>query len=165
MAAGIFANKGSTVKLNDTTVSENKVTGDYGSGGGVRVDGGKLTVDNAKILDNATNNNGGGISVKDSELSVTDSQITGNNAWNKVTVGERIFVNGNGGGIEIIGSDSDTKEHTITNTQITQNTTGLRGGGVYAEKPALPSQSPLWTATKLWIPWGLRLLRRAAVSA
>ena len=134
---GIFANKGSTVKLNDTTVSENKVTGDYGSGGGVRVDGGKLTVDNAKILDNATNNNGGGISVKDSELSVTDSQITGNNAWNKVTVGERIFVNGNGGGIEIIGSDSDTKEHTITNTQITQNTTGLRGGGVYAEKASL----------------------------
>ena len=131
---GIFANKGSTVKLNDTTVSENKVTGDYGSGGGVRVDGGKLTVDNAKILDNATNNNGGGIS---SELSVTDSQITGNNAWNKVTVGERIFVNGNGGGIEIIGSDSDTKEHTITNTQITQNTTGLRGGGVYAEKASL----------------------------
>ena len=134
---GIFANKGSTVKLNDTTVSENKVTGDYGSGGGVRVDGGKLTVDNAKILDNATNNNGGGISVKDSELSVTDSQITGNNAWNKVTVGERIFVNGNGGGIEIIGSDSDTKEYTITNTQITQNTTGLRGGGVYAEKASL----------------------------
>ena len=134
---GIFANKGSTVKLNDTTVSENKVTGDYGSGGGVRVDGGKLTVDNAKILDNATNNNGGGISVKDSELSVTDSQITGNNAWNKVTVGERIFVNGNGGGIEIIGSDSDTKEHTITNTQITQNTTGLRGGGIYAEKASL----------------------------
>ena len=134
---GIFANKGSTVKLNDTTVSENKVTGDYGSGGGVRVDGGKLTVDNAKILDNVTNNNGGGISVKDSELSVTDSQITGNNAWNKVTVGERIFVNGNGGGIEIIGSDSDTKEHTITNTQITQNTTGLRGGGVYAEKASL----------------------------
>ena len=134
---GIFANKGSTVKLNDTTVSENKVTGDYGSGGGVRVDGGKLTVDNAKILDNATNNNGGGISVKDSELSVTDSQITGNNAWNKVTVGERIFVNGNGGGIEIIGSDSDTKEYTITNTQITQNTTGLRGGGIYAEKASL----------------------------
>ena len=134
---GIFANNGSTVELNGTTVSENKVTGDYGSGGGVRVDGGKLTVDNAKILDNATNNNGGGISVKDSELSVTDSQITGNNAWNKVTVGERIFVNGNGGGIEIIGSDSDTKEHTITNTQITQNTTGLRGGGVYAEKASL----------------------------
>ena len=134
---GIFANNGSTVELNGTTVSENKVTGDYGSGGGVRVDGGKLTVDNAKILDNATNNNGGGISVKNSELSVTDSQITGNNAWNKVTVGERIFVNGNGGGIEIIGSDSDTKEHTITNTQITQNTTGLRGGGVYAEKASL----------------------------
>lgn len=123
---GIYAEGGSTVNLNDTTIADNHVTGNYGSGGGVRVNNGTLSADHVKILENTTNSNGGGISVKDSVLTVTDSEIRNNVAGGS-----------NGGGVEIIGSTTDNKEHTITNTEITDNSAEERGGGVYVEQASI----------------------------
>lgn len=120
---GVYAEGGSTVNLKDVTVSDNHVTGNYGGGGGIKVNDGKLTVDNAKILENTTNSSGGGISVKNSDLTVTDSEIRNNVAGGQ-----------NGGGVEIIGSATDNKEHTITDTQITGNRAEERGGGVFVNK-------------------------------
>lgn len=123
---GIYAEGGSTVDLNDTTIANNHVTGNYGSGGGVRVNNGTLSADHVKILENTTNSNGGGISVKDSVLTVTDSEIRNNVAGGS-----------NGGGVEIIGSTTDNKEHTIINTEITGNCAEERGGGVYVEQASI----------------------------
>ena len=123
---GVYAEGGSTVNLKDVTVSGNHVTGNYGGGGGVKVNDGKLTVDNAKILENTTNSSGGGISVKNSDLTVTDSEIRNNVAGGQ-----------NGGGVEIIGSATDNKEHTITDTQITDNRAEERGGGVFVNKASI----------------------------
>lgn len=123
---GIYAEGGSTVNLNDTTIADNHVTGNYGSGGGVRVNNGTLSADHVKILENTTNSNGGGISVKDSVLTVTASEIRNNVAGGS-----------NGGGVEIIGSTTDNKEHTITNTEITDNSAEERGGGVYVEQASI----------------------------
>ena len=123
---GVYAEGGSTVNLKDVTVSDNHVTGNYGGGGGVKVNDGKLTVDNAKILENTTNSSGGGISVKNSDLTVTDSEIRNNVAGGQ-----------NGGGVEIIGSATDNKEHTITDTQITDNRAEERGGGVFVNKASI----------------------------
>lgn len=123
---GVYAEGGSTVNLKDVTVSDNHVTGNYGGGGGVKVNDGKLTVDNAKILENTTNSSGGGISVKNSDLTVTGSEIRNNVAGGQ-----------NGGGVEIIGSATDNKEHTITDTQITDNRAEERGGGVFVNKASI----------------------------
>ncbi len=123
---GVYAEGGSTVNLKDVTVSDNHVTGNYGGGGGIKVNDGKLTVDNAKILENTTNSSGGGISVKNSDLTVTDSEIRNNVAGGQ-----------NGGGVEIIGSATDNKEHTITDTQITGNRAEERGGGVFVNKASI----------------------------
>ena len=123
---GVYAEGGSTVNLKDVTVSGNHVTGNYGGGGGVKVNDGKLTVDNAKILENTTNSSGGGISVKNSDLTVTDSEIRNNVAGGQ-----------NGGGVEIIGSATDNKEHTITDTLITDNRAEERGGGVFVNKASI----------------------------
>ena len=123
---GVYAEGGSTVNLKDVTVSDNHVTGNYGGGGGVKVNDGKLTVDNAKILENTTNSSGGGLSVKNSDLTVTGSEIRNNVAGGQ-----------NGGGVEIIGSATDNKEHTITDTQITDNRAEERGGGVFVNKASI----------------------------
>ena len=123
---GVYAEGGSTVNLKDVTVSDNHVTGNYGGGGGIKVNDGKLTVDNAKILENTTNSSGGGISVKNSDLTITDSEIRNNVAGGQ-----------NGGGVEIIGSATDNKEHTITDTQITGNRAEERGGGVFVNKASI----------------------------
>ena len=121
---GIFAENGPTVTLSGATLSGNQVTGDYGCGGGVHVDGGTLTVNNSKILNNATNSSGGGIFVKNSALSVADSEITGNNGGQS------------GGGIKIVDSNSDSA-HEIIKTHITDNSAIQYGAGIRVETALL----------------------------
>lgn len=121
---GIFAENGPTVTLSGATLSGNQVTGDYGCGGGVHVDGGTLTVNNSKILNNATKSSGGGIFVKNSALSVADSEITGNNGGQS------------GGGIKIVDSNSDSA-HEIIKTHITDNSAIQYGAGIRVETALL----------------------------
>ncbi len=121
---GIFAENGPTVTLSSATLSGNQVTGDFGSGGGVHVDGGTLTVNNSKILNNATKSSGGGIFVKNSALSVADSEITDNNGGQS------------GGGIKIVDSNSDSA-HEIIKTHITDNSAIQYGAGIRVETARL----------------------------
>ncbi len=121
---GIFAENGPTVTLSGATISGNQVTGDFGCGGGVHVDGGTLTVNNSKILNNATKSSGGGIFVKNSALSVADSEITDNNGGQS------------GGGIKIVDSNSDFA-HKIIKTHITDNSAIQYGAGIRVETARL----------------------------
>jgi hypothetical protein len=108
------------LRLEDTTVTDNHVTG---SGGGVAVVNGIATIHRSIIRANSVGILygtvvGGGVFASDAKLTVTDSTISGNSGPNDneiVTLGAGIF---NGGG-----------ELRILNSAITENITPFGGAG------------------------------------
>ena len=96
----------------------NGYTWDWGGGGGIYCQGGRLTISNCKISNNtsisARGSSGGGILVTDGIYLINNCTITGNSA-------------SNGGGISCYRSSS-----TITNCTISGNTAYWgEGGGIY----------------------------------
>lgn len=120
---GIFSS-GGTVTVEGSTFEKNTATDDGGAIAATQ--NSSLTVRNSKVLENKAADTAGGILAEKSTLEVTDSIIDGNRA----SVGGGLYI----ADIDAPGETKEDKpEHTITRTEITNNTAdgmGI-GGGIY----------------------------------
>lgn len=120
---GIFSS-GGTVTVEDSTFEKNTATDDGGAIAATQ--NSSLTVRNSKVLENKAADTAGGILAEKSTLEVTDSIIDGNRA----SLGGGIYISD----IDAPGETKEDKpEHTITRTEITNNTADGQGigGGIY----------------------------------
>lgn len=120
---GIFSS-GGTVTVEDSTFEKNTATDDGGAIAATQ--NSSLTVRNSKVLENKAADTAGGILAEKSTLEVTDSIIDGNRA----SVGGGLYI----ADIDAPGETKEDKpEHTITRTEITNNTADGQGigGGIY----------------------------------
>lgn len=120
---GIFSS-GGTVTAEDSTFEKNTATDDGGAIAATQ--NSSLTVRNSKVLENKAADTAGGILAEKSTLEVTDSIIDGNRA----SVGGGLYI----ADIDAPGETKEDKpEHTITRTEITNNTADGQGigGGIY----------------------------------
>lgn len=120
---GIFS-AGGTVTAEDSTFEKNTATDDGGAIAATQ--NSSLTVRNSKVLENKAADTAGGILAEKSTLEVTDSIIDGNRA----SVGGGLYISD----IDAPGETKEDKpEHTITRTEITNNTADGQGigGGIY----------------------------------
>lgn len=122
--AGIF-NQG-ILTLDDSTVSNNTVTSTVRQGGGIFLDGSAVThFTNSKITNNVSTHDGGGIYVGGRSV----------NNWVGVEISNnRTTDDGNnagrvGGGFRVTGDAIVT----VTDSQIDNNTSYGRGGGIYSD--------------------------------
>lgn len=114
----------STVEVKDSTFEKNTATDDGGAIAATQ--NSSLTVRNSKVLENKAADTAGGILAEKSTLEVTDSIIDGNRA----SVGGGLYISD----IDAPGETKEDKpEHTITRTEITNNTADGQGigGGIY----------------------------------
>ena len=120
---GIFS-FGGTVTAEDSTFEKN--TAVKNGGAIAATQNSSLTVRNSKVLENMSGDKAGGILAEKSTLEVTDSIIDGNRA----SLGGGLYISD----IDAPGETKEDKpEHTITRTEITNNTAdgmGI-GGGIY----------------------------------
>ena len=120
---GIFSS-GGTVTVEDSTLEKNTATDDGGAIAATQ--NSSLTVRNSKVLENKAADTAGGILAEKSTLEVTDSIVDGNRA----SVGGGLYI----ADIDAPGETKEDKpEHTITRTEITNNTADGQGigGGIY----------------------------------
>ena len=120
---GIFSS-GGTVTVEDSTFEKNTATDDGGAIAATQ--NSSLTVRYSKVLENKAADTAGGILAEKSTLEVTDSIIDGNRA----SVGGGLYI----ADIDAPGETKEDKpEHTITRTEITNNTADGQGigGGIY----------------------------------
>ena len=120
---GIFSS-GGTVTVEDSTFEKNTATDDGGAIAATQ--NSPLTVRSSKVLENKAADTAGGILAEKSTLEVTDSIIDGNRA----SVGGGLYI----ADIDAPGETKEDKpEHTITRTEITNNTADGQGigGGIY----------------------------------
>lgn len=113
-----------TVEVKDSTFEKNTATDDGGAIAATQ--NSSLTVRNSKVLENKAADTAGGILAEKSTLEVTDSIIDGNRA----SVGGGLYISD----IDAPGETKEDKpEHTITRTEITNNTADGQGigGGIY----------------------------------
>jgi len=96
-----------TVNISGVTLTHGN-----GSGGGIRNDGGVLTITDSAISDNNSGANAGGI-LNTGTLAINNSTIFDNNAWTDA------------GGISSAGT------LTITNSTFSYNNAGSKGGGIF----------------------------------
>lgn len=114
----------STVEVKGSTFEKNTATDDGGAIAATQ--NSSLTVRNSKVLENKAADTAGGILAEKSTLEVTDSIIDGNRA----SVGGGLYISD----IDAPGETKEDKpEHTITRTEITNNTADGQGigGGIY----------------------------------
>lgn len=120
---GIFSS-GGTVTVEDSTFEKNTATDDGGAIAATQ--NSSLTVRNSKVLENKAADTAGGILAEKSTLELTDSIVDGNRA----SVGGGLYI----ADIDAPGETKEDKpEHTITRTEITNNTADGQGigGGIY----------------------------------
>ena len=120
---GIYTER-STVEVKDSTFEKNTATDDGGAIAATQ--NSSLTVRNSKVLENKAADTAGGILAEKSTLEVTDSIIDGNRA----SLGGGLYISD----IDAPGETKEDKpEHTITRTEITNNTADGQGigGGIY----------------------------------
>ena len=120
---GIFSS-GGTVTAEDSTFEKN--TAVMNGGAIAATQNSSLTVRSSKVLENTSGDKAGGILAEKSTLEVTDSIIDGNRA----SLGGGLYISD----IDAPGETKEDKpEHTITRTEITNNTADGQGigGGIY----------------------------------
>lgn len=108
---GIYNSDGASLTLTDSTISDNRAGGDYGSGGGV-ASGGGLTLTNTTVSGNTTGSHGVGGGIAGSSLTLVNSTVSGNTAGS------------HGGGIYTAGS-------TLIHGTIANNTAAGRSSDIY----------------------------------
>ena len=121
---GGISSEGGTVTAEDSTFEKNTAVK---CGGAIAAtQDSSLTVRNSKVLKNTSGDKAGGILAEESTLEVTDSIIDGNRA----SEGGGLYI----GDVDAPGETKEDKpEHTITHTEITNNTADGQGigGGIY----------------------------------
>jgi FG-GAP repeat len=121
---GVFV-QGGTLTINNATIVGNMVPNATGSGGGVLNDGGTLVINGGTISNNSTARAGGGI-----ESTAANRNFT--STISSVTITGNT-ANINGGGIHVTDPDggAGTGTFTITGGTIAGNTAVQEGGGVW----------------------------------
>lgn len=118
---------GAIYTTGNLTVSNSSFTGntsivanpDWRCGGGaIQQDSGSLTIDNSNFDRNITNSRGGAIHILRNNVTISNSTFTGNKAGS-----------GEGGAIALTSSNAAA---TITNSSLTDNSSGL-GGAIFNE--------------------------------
>jgi hypothetical protein len=135
---GIATTAGADLILNDSTVSDNTITGTSGLGGGIAAQG-VLTIDQSTISGNKTTTDagarGGGIDASPSgpvTVSITNSTISGNDT-------------GDGGGGGVFVNSLGTAQ--IVGSTIAGNTSnGGPGGGVDVNGPPATSKNTIYAS-------------------
>ena len=134
--SGVFVIDGASAAISGLTVSD----GSAAVGGGVRNDGGTLTLSDVTVRGNTATDRGGGIATRFSTASTTlvDCLVSGNTAVNEgggvlnqgatltvtnATVTGNTATTGSGGGLA-----SDDGTTTLLNATVTGNTAGSGGG-------------------------------------
>jgi thrombospondin type 3 repeat protein len=128
LGGGIGTDSAAAVIIIDhTTVSDNKITGVDGDGGGVANYGGSTYLLDSKITGNQATRDGGGLYIRDGSLELTDSEVSGNSA-------DTDSNGGNGGGILFFSATLGTLTGTGDGTcLIDGNQTNSNGGGLAAQ--------------------------------
>jgi hypothetical protein len=105
---------GTSVTLNNLTIANGSISGNFG--GGIFNNGGTLTITNSTISGNSADLGAGGIYIGGGTTTIANSTFSGNSVSS-----------GDGGGIRIGGGTT-----TITNSTISGNSaSGGTGGGIY----------------------------------
>ena len=110
------------IESSATTISSNQATttsSTTASGGGVYVNGGTVSVTDAKIQTNTAKTDGGGIYSKSGTVTLTSATLSGNTA-----------TNGNGGGV-YAASTVNVYSSSLTGNKAEATANGM-GGGIYA---------------------------------
>nr|MDJ0519800.1 DUF4347 domain-containing protein [Trichodesmium sp. MO_231.B1] len=140
---GIYADSGTTVTINNSTISGNYATS---NGGGIyTTNNTTVTLNNSTISGNSATSNGGGI-YSEGSITLDNSTISGNTAYrgagvfnhlygylavtNYSTITGNVTTGGNGGGITNLGGSDNPSTVTINNSTISNNQ-GADGGGIY----------------------------------
>lgn len=121
---GIYALH-ANVSMQNVTVSENSVMGNYSDGGGILVRYGSLTMDGCHVEGNTAPDCGGGMVLRHSELNAANSFFENNTAKQ----GAGIYFNDASGDAE--EGCSGEHEHLITGSTISGNIASNIGGGMY----------------------------------
>ena len=111
--------------MQNVTVSENSVMGNYSDGGGILVRYGSLTMDGCHVEGNTAPDCGGGMVLRHSELNAANSFFENNTAKQ----GAGIYFNDASGDAE--EGCSGEHEHLITDSTISGNIASNIGGGMY----------------------------------
>ncbi|MHB8882716.1 MAG: choice-of-anchor Q domain-containing protein [Thermodesulfovibrionales bacterium] len=150
LSGGAIYNNGSILSISGASGFTSNTTGANQSGGAVYATGAasSTTIDGATFTGNASGNLGGAIyatgSTAATPLSISNSTFTGNTATqsggainlasmtnastvSSTTISGNSTTSNKGGGIYVSGSPL-----TLTGTNVTGNTSGLEGGGIYA---------------------------------
>lgn len=106
--------QGYQLKIMNTKIRNNTITNATGSGGGIFLAKGSLTLTDSEIVNNMATGSGGGI-YSNSDCAVKNSKINNNSAEEK------------GGGIYIYNGKLELKDLS----QVNGNTTKIDGGGIY----------------------------------
>ena len=118
-AGGVYCNVNAAPVIDSNIISKNTTTA---SGGGIYCIGSNPIISNNTIADNVVDGygSGGGILATGCSPSIINNRIIGNSSWN-------------GGGIHGFHSQS-----IISNNEITANTSGGSGGGIFLNYYAHP---------------------------
>jgi hypothetical protein len=113
----IFNVSATDARISGLTVTNGSIVG---RGGGIYLQAGQLTLNNAVVSENDATTDGGGIAVNTGTLTVGSSTISGNDAG------------GNGGGLYTEAGDVGHAGPTaILNSTISGNSSAAYGGGAY----------------------------------
>ncbi len=120
-----------------------------GSGGGIYVSGGTITISNNTIDNNTANSSGGGVHVSGGTITISSNTISNNTAFytansnaygggirasnSTITISDNLinnnFTSKSGGGVSVYNSTI-----TISNNTIDNNTANFSGGGIYVKE-------------------------------
>ncbi|MCB1607946.1 MAG: DUF11 domain-containing protein, partial [Xanthomonadales bacterium] len=124
---GIYQLAGATTLSGSTQVVDNDATGNAGSGGGIFIADGTLTVQSGTAIDrNIAHRAGGGIEIVTGTANISGGG-TGIRMNQALGVGGVPGTGGNGGGLHITGGASVT----IFNSIVSGNTAANEGGGLW----------------------------------
>ncbi len=130
---GGLKNDGGTLTITNSTFSGNSTTGNW-MGGGIFNYFGTVTITNSTFSGNSATGDGSGGGISNSgTLTVTKSTFSGNNASNSDFGGGGIF--------------SDWGTATISNSTFSSNTTAGRGGGLYHTTLAADGSTTITNST------------------
>lgn len=125
---GLF-NNGGTLRLRNSTITQNSANGLLGGGGGVFSADGLLSVIDSSISENEASRGGGGIEIFGGQLFVRGTTIESNLAQFAGRFSDSVDVDtGNGGGIHVSSSNASI---FIRNAMIANNTAAFDGGGIW----------------------------------
>ncbi len=122
-------NSGSTLTINNCTLSNNTASFEGEGGAIANVNGGALTINDCTLSGNSCSSYGGAVYNSGATLNILNSTLSGNQAMGPG--GDYGLVRGEGGAIY-----SSSGKVSITNCTLSNNSAGYFGGAIFNESPS-----------------------------